>query len=404
MSGAERAEAPVAAPKEDPETLVLRGRPRPVIRFRRGLIIGISGMATAALIGLTWVALEPPSFRLAGEAGAPELAAKAAPDGLAGAPANYAEIPHLGPPLPGDLGRPVLDQRRRLGVAAPAGGEGMAAQADADRKLQAEQRLADQEEAARTSAVLVRLASESPSAQEPKSVQPTAIAAPVPVTEASAAPATGAGQQRKIDFAHVQPGDTSPHPLLGPPSPWTLTAGTVIPASLITGINSDLPGIVLAQVTEQVRDSATGTAVLVPQGSRLIGSYDSMVAFGQKRALIVWQRIVLPDGSSVRLDNVPAADLAGYAGLEDRVDFHEWRLLKGIALSTLLGVGSEINLGDEGSDLVRAIGRSVQRDGARAGDQLVSRNLEVQPTLTIRPGWPVRAMIHKDLVLKPWRG
>lgn len=402
MSEAERAVAPLSAPKEDPEALVLRGRPRPVIRFRRGLIIGVSAIATAALIGLTWVALEPPSFRLAGEAEAPELASRSAPDGIADAPASYAEVPQLGPPLPGDLGRPILEQQRKLGV--PPEGDATAAQADPDRQRQAEQRLAEQAEAARTSSVLVRLASASPPAQESKSVVPAET--PIADPQAGTSPASGAaaGQQRKIDFARARPGDTNPHPLLGAPSPWTLSAGTVIPASLITGINSDLPGIVLAQVTEQVRDSATGTAVLIPQGSRLIGSYDSMVAFGQKRALIVWQRIVLPDGSSVRLDNVPAADLAGYAGLEDKVDFHEWRLLKGIALSTLLGIGSELSLGSEDGDLVRAIERSVQRDGMRAGDQLVSRNLEVQPTLTIRPGWPVRAVIHKDLVLKPWRG
>jgi type IV secretory pathway VirB10-like protein len=402
MNEAERVEAQLSAPKEDPETLVLRGRPRPVIRFRRGLIIGVSGIATAALVGLAWVALEPPSFRLAGEADAPELAAKASPDGLADAPSSYADVPRLGPPLPGDLGRPILEQQRKLGV--PPEGDAMAAQAEADRKLQAEQRLAEQAEAARTSSVLVRLASASPPAQESKSVVPAEMPITDPAGGTSAAPGAAAGQQRKIDFARAQPGDTNPHPLVGAPSPWTLSAGTVIPASLITGINSDLPGIVLAQVTEQVRDSATGSAVLIPQGSRLIGSYDSMVAFGQKRALIVWQRIVLPDGSSVRLDNVPATDLAGYAGLEDKVDFHEWRLLKGIALSTLLGIGSELSLGSDDSDLVRAIERSVQRDGARAGDQLVSRNLDVQPTLTIRPGWPVRAMIHKDVVLKPWRG
>jgi type IV secretory pathway VirB10-like protein len=401
MTGAERAEAPVAAPKEDPETLVLRGRPRPVIRFRRGLIIGVSALATAAMVGLAWVALEPPSFRLAGETGVPELAAKGAPDSLADAPASYADVPQLGPPLPGDLGRPILEQQRKLGV--PAEGEATAAQAGADRRLQAEQRLAEQTEAARTSSVLVRLASASPPAQESKSAAAAEMAITDPAAERSATPGAAAGQQRKIDFARVSPGDTNPHPLLGPPSRWTLSAGTVIPASLITGINSDLPGIVLAQVTERVRDSATGTAILIPQGSRLIGSYDSMVAFGQKRALIVWQRIVLPDGSSIRLDNVPAADPAGYAGLEDKVDFHEWRLLKGIALSTLLGVGSELSLGGEDSDLVRAIERSVQRDGARAGDQLVSRNLDVQPTLTVRPGWPVRAIIHKDLVLKPCR-
>lgn len=401
MSEAERV-VPQAPPKEDPETLVLRGRPKQVIRFRRGLIIGVAGMAGAALIGLAWVALEPPSFRLAGDGGAPKLSGKAAPDGIANVPASYADVPQLGPPLPGDLGRPILDQQRKLGTESSADGEAMAIQAEADRRRQAEQRLAEQAEAARTSALLVRVASAAPSAEEPRPTKPVA-SDPLEPMEATAAPA-GPGQQRKIDFARAPAGDSSPHPLLGPPSPWTLSPGTVIPASLITGINSDLPGIVLAQVTEQVRDSVTGTTVLVPQGSRLVGSYDSMVAFGQKRALIVWQRIVLPDGSSVRLDNVPAADLAGYSGLEDKVDFHGWRLLKGIALSTLLGIGTELSLGSEDSDLVRAVERSVKRDGARAGEEIVSRNLDVQPTLTIRPGWPVRAMIHKDLVLKPWKG
>ena len=403
MSRTERAEAPVQAPKEDAETLVLRGRPQPVIRFRRGLIIAVTATATAALVGLAWFALEPPSFRLAGQADVPELASKAAPDGLADAPASYAEVPQLGPPLPGDLGRPILEQQRKLEGAGSADGQA-AAQAEADRQRQAEQRLAEQAEAARSSAVLAHLASAATPAHEPRSMRSAEMQVAEGVPETPAVPASGAGQQRKIDFARAQPGDTNPHSLINAPSPWTLSAGTVIPASLITGLNSDLPGIVLAQVTEQVRDSPTGTAVLIPQGSRLIGSYDSMVAFGQKRALVVWQRIVFPDGSSVRLDNVPAADLAGYSGLEDKVDFHEWRLLKGIALSTLLGIGSELSLGNGDSDLVRAIERSVQRDGVRAGDQLVSRNLDVQPTLTIRPGWPVRAVLHKDLVLRPWRG
>ena len=401
MSETERVEAPVAAPKEDPETLVLRGRPRPVIRFRRGLIIGVTGTATAALIGLAWMALEPPSFRLAGEGESPEMAGKAAPDGVADAPASYADVPRLGPPLPGDLGGPILEQQRRSGLLATAEGDAAAAQAEADRKLQADQRLADQAEAARASAVLVRLTSSAPPARE-QPLPDISGSRPAEPLERSIGPAGTAGQQRKIDFARAEPGDTNPHALIGAPSPWTLSAGTVIPASLITGLNSDLPGIVLAHVTEQVRDSATGTAVLIPQGSRLIGSYDSMVAFGQKRALVAWQRIIFPDGSSVRLDNVPAADLAGYAGLEDKVNFHEWRLLKGIALSTLLGVGSELSIGGDG-DLVRALRESAQTNGARAGEAIVSRNLDVQPTLTVRPGSPVRAVLHKDLVLKPWR-
>jgi type IV secretion system protein VirB10 len=188
------------------------------------------------------------------------------------------------------------------------------------------------------------------------------------------------------------------------PSPWTLSAGTIIPVSLITGLNSDLPGMVVAQVTEHVRDSATGRTVLVPQGARLIGSYDNRVAFGQRRALLVWQRIVFPDGSSVALDNAPATDRSGYAGVADRVDFHTWRLLKGIMLSTLLGVGTEIGLGSGESDLVRALREATQQNTARAADRITARNLDVQPTLTVRVGWPLRAIIHKDLVLQPWKG
>jgi type IV secretion system protein VirB10 len=180
-----------------------------------------------------------------------------------------------------------------------------------------------------------------------------------------------------------------------------LSAGTIIPASLITGLNSDLPGTVIAQVTENVRDSATGRTVLIPQGARLIGGYDSVIAYGQRRALLVWHRIVLPDGSSLSLDNMPATDLSGFAGVEDRVDFQTWRLLKGIALSTLLGVGTELT-GSGESDLVRALRESTQQNAARAGDQITQRNLDVQPTIRVRPGWPLRAIIHKDLVLRPW--
>ena len=213
-----------------------------------------------------------------------------------------------------------------------------------------------------------------------------------------------AARQRKLDFARSAEGDINPHGLRASPSPWTLSAGTVIPASLITGLNSDLPGMVLAQVTENVRDSATGRAILIPQGARLIGDYDSVVAFGQRRALLVWKRLVLPDGSSVQLESMPATDSAGYAGVADRVDFHTWQLLKGIGLSTLLGIGTELSLGSRESDLVRAIRESAQQNAARAGDQMTSRNLDIQPTITVRPGWPLRVIVHKDLVLRPWKG
>ena len=142
--------------------------------------------------------------------------------------------------------------------------------------------------------------------------------------------------------------------------------------------------------------------MLIPQGSRLIGSYDSVVAFGQSRALVVWQRIILPDGASIRIDNAPASDTQGYAGLADKVDVHTWTLLKGVALSTLLGVGTQLTLGSSESDLVRAIRESTQQNTERAGQQLVGKALDVQPTITVRPGVRVRIVVHKDLLLRPW--
>jgi type IV secretion system protein TrbI len=401
-------DAPLAPPKEDPETLVLRGRPRPVVRFRRGLIIGVTAAVSASLIALTWIALDPPSFRLAtGQEETGEPLRKGTPDALADVPASYGEVPRLGPPLPGDLGRPILEHQRELEAQqTPSGSDPAAAEAERARAAaEAErQRLAAAREAARASGVIVQLAGRAgPSEQGAASPQPTPSPAATEVAGVPNAPAV-AGPERRLDFAGFEAGDTNPHPLRPAPSPWTLTAGTIIPASLITGLNSDLPGAVFAQVTENVRDSATGRTVLIPQGARLIGSYDSVVAYGQRRALLVWQRIVFPDGSSMRLDNMPATDLSGYAGLEDEVDFHTWRLLTGIGLSTLLGVGTELSFGSGESDLVRAVRESTQQNAARAGDQITSRNLDVQPTIRVRPGWPLRAVIHKDLILRPWRG
>ncbi len=131
-------------------------------------------------------------------------------------------------------------------------------------------------------------------------------------------------QQRKLGFLDQRDtgGIYNPHVLQTPISPYQVMAGSMIAASLITGINSDLPGLVAAQVTENVYDTVSGRTLLIPQGARLIGTYDSVIAFGQSRALLVWQRIILPDGSSIEIDNLPATDTAGYAGLEDGVDYH----------------------------------------------------------------------------------
>lgn len=131
--------------------------------------------------------------------------------------------------------------------------------------------------------------------------------------------------------------------------------------------------------------------------------HDSVVAFGQKRALVVWQRIIVPDGSSIGLDNMPASDPSGYAGLPDKVDFHTWQLLKGVAISTMLGIGSDLQFSGNGG-LIEAIRQSGTQNVSRVGEQLTAKELDIQPTLTIRPGAAVRLLVDKDLILAPWHG
>jgi len=332
------------------------------------------------------------------------MPAQPVPEGLNALPASYGDAPKLGPPLPGDLGRPILDRQRQLAADAsspPLSGD-VAAQAE---EAERERALAERKAARESGLMVSRLQAVAAGTERPAA----------PITEPASSPAAPArlaldpagdpnAQGRKAEFvgAVSSGGSTNPHAVAPAVSPYVLTAGNVISASLVTGLRSDLPGLVTAQVTERVYDSPTGRLLLIPQGARLIGAYDSVVAFGQKRALIVWQRIVMPDGSSLEIDNVPATDPAGYAGLEDKVDMHSWQLLKGIALSTLLGVGSELALTGDG-DLVEAIRRSTEDNMSRAGDQITLRNLNIQPTITVRPGAPVRLVVHKDLVLTPWR-
>ena len=220
-------------------------------------------------------------------------------------------------------------------------------------------------------------------------------------------------QTRKLAFLKAGPEKEiyNPHSQQRPLSPYQLMAGTIIPASLVTGLNADLPGFVIAQVTEHVYDTVTGRHLLVPQGTRLLGKYDSVVAYGQQRALVVWQRLIRPDGSSITIDNLPVTDAAGYAGLADRVDLHTWRLLKGIGLATVLGVGQTLvfgfglafGSGSGDSDILRALRESAGQTTDRAGQRLIERELNVQSTLTVRPGWPLRVIVHKDIILTPYR-
>jgi type IV secretion system protein VirB10 len=191
-----------------------------------------------------------------------------------------------------------------------------------------------------------------------------------------------------------------------PRSPYEIEAGSIIPAVLLTAINSDLPGPVVGQVRENVYDTVTGNYLLIPQGSRLLASYDSMVAWGQERVLVCWNRLIFPNGDSLSLDCMPAADLDGRAGLTDDVDEHWGRLIKGAAISSLLAATSQAVAGNtEGFSptVPQMWARSAGSEINGIGQRLTARNLNIQPTITVRPGYSVNVMVTKDLVVAPYR-
>jgi type IV secretion system protein VirB10 len=195
-------------------------------------------------------------------------------------------------------------------------------------------------------------------------------------------------------------------PLLDPISKYELKAGSVIPGALVTAINTDLPGEVIGQVTENVFDSVSGKYLLIPQGSKLLGKYQSLVSNGQNRALVVWQRLIYPNGQSIVLDGMPGTDEAGQSGLQDQVDYHLDKLAAGAAFSTALAYAGNLarnpnsSSGNNGQDVV---GDTVAQEANRIGEKIIDSELDVQPTITIRQGWPLRVLVNKDMVLAPYQ-
>lgn len=362
----------------------LRAEPPRVTRLSRKMLAGVGAVALLGIGGALIYALQTRD----GGQGSEELYStenRSTADGLAGLPRDYTG-PVLGPALPGDLGRPILDaQNRGQPVAPPV----MATPAVDP----AEERRRAEEEAARLSNVFFQ--------SGPRTGAPAGTAMPG-LAGLGGQPAT---QDRHAAFLNgpVNRQTVAPDRVTLPASPFILQAGAVIPAALITGIRSDLPGQITAQVTENVYDSPTGSLLLIPQGTRIIGQYDDGVTFGQRRVLLVWNRLILPGGRSIVLERLPGADASGYAGLEDGVDYHWWDLMKAAGLSTLLGMGTELATSDE-DRLIRAIRDGTQDTVNQAGQQIVQRQLQVAPTLTIRPGFPVRIIVTRDLVFEPAGG
>ena len=193
-------------------------------------------------------------------------------------------------------------------------------------------------------------------------------------------------------------------PLMPPASPYEIQAGTVIPGALVTGINSDLPGQIIGTVTQNVFDSVSGKYLLIPQGSRLLGRYSSVVGNGENRVLIAWQRLILPNGDSIVLDAMPGTNQEGQSGLHDRVNYHFAKLAQAAALSTAIAYGGNLAINPNSTSTNQdVVGNTIAQEGSQIGQNIIDRQLNVQPTITIRPGWPFRVLVNEDMILKPYR-
>ena len=408
-------------PKVDPESMTLRALPHDVMRLNRRMLAVGAGTLAAAVLGATLWSLQSHKRERNPAAELYNVDRVSKAESLDQLPKDYSKMPPmikpglpiLGEPLPGDLGPAIVKAHQPTDPRAPNGAAGAVDPAQTERLAA--------DEAARSS-VFFR-SSSSGGANKATSVASVAIdpsvsasgnqsfnPMPSPMAGTPAADPTAAqNRQDQKEAFLTKTGDNAVRNAGGlqlPASPYQVMAGTVIPAALLTGINSDLPGQVIASVTEAVYDTATGRSLLIPQGSRLIGRYDSQVAFGQRRVLLVWTRLILPDTSSIALDKLPGIDAAGYAGLEDGVDWHWDRILTSAALSTLLALGAELAAPENRTDSNRIVvaGRNGSQDTVnQVGQEITKRNANIQPTLTIRPGFPMRVMVNKDLVLRPYQ-
>lgn len=230
----------------------------------------------------------------------------------------------------------------------------------------------------------------------------SASEAPDPQTLARAAPILFPSADRARDS--VRTDDTRLEAKLEPPrSRYELVAGSVVPAALVTALNSDLPGVVIAQVTANVYDSVSGDHLLIPQGARLLGEYRAAPAYGERRLLLIWNRLVFPNGWSISLRGMPGTDPSGASGVRDRTDNHLGRLAGAVGLSAVVSVVADTAQGDDPGDFGQSVGDAAAAEAARTGGRIIDRELEVRPTLRVRAGASVRVLVNRDIQLRPYR-
>lgn len=191
-----------------------------------------------------------------------------------------------------------------------------------------------------------------------------------------------------------------------PLSPFEIKTGTVIPGVMIGGINSDLPGQIIGQVRENVYDTATGAHLLIPQGSRLIGTYDNQISRGQTRVLVAWNRIVFPDASAIDLAHFAGTDQGGYAGFSDQINTHMTRVFADALLMSLFSAGVQLSqpqaTNGQNINSSQIVAGAIGQQLGETGMQIVQRDINIQPTLTVRPGYHFQVMVTRDMILPVW--
>ncbi|CAP56849.1 putative conjugal transfer protein trbI [Gluconacetobacter diazotrophicus PA1 5] len=368
-----------------PDLRLRAERPR-VVRLSRTVIWSLGGVGVVAVAFALGYALEA-SHRPPSAPAGPENASPPSAAGLDALPKDYAGVPKLGPALPGDLGRPILhaqEQGKSVPTSAIGNEDARRAQQEIDAaigsKLFAGIETRDQHEA------------QAMPAMASGSADPNRDRADTRAQAGNRAFLAGQPDRQTV----------SPDRIMPVASPYVLQAGTVIAGALNTKISSDLPGQVVGHVTQNVYDSPTGRILLVPQGSTLFGAYNSGISFGQQRTQIIWTRLIFPNGESLVLEKLPGADAIGQSGLSDEVNNHWGQLFKAALVTTLLSVGSEAGTSQSENNLAQAIRSGASNGFSMVGNRLVDRSLDIQPTLTDRPGLPFTLVLSRDLVLKPY--
>lgn len=404
MSGASEAKSSAA--------LQIKGKPPSAKRFNKRVLGGLLGSSALTILLAAGFALRSPKEMSAPPQELYNTTSKALPDALNQLPETYSEVKQepkrgiLGPPLPGDLGAGLYSKPKEVPTDNPFRYQPPPSYAPApSSSYRGTNQPARAAPSARTSKLFF-----IDKKTDGEKARPSTEATPVFADPGLAALATLFG---KTGYQTAETGASeiaselneadiyNPNILRRPVSPYQVMAGTIIPASLVTGLNSDLTGQVIAQVTENVYDTPTGQYLLLPQGTRLLGRYDSNIDDGQSRALIIWNRLIRPDGSSLVIDDLPGVDVSGQSGLRDQVDRHTGSLFVAALLSSVLSVASELGT-DEKDILSEAIRDGGQRTINQAGQSVVTRALSRKPTLRIRPGWRLGVIVNRDLILEPY--